>query len=64
MPEILLSKKFQAALVGLIATIAIQVVPGLEEIDVRELLAPILAYILGQGLADFGKSKAKIEQDG
>lgn len=58
MPDLLQSKKFQAALIGLIVVIAQHFVPGLQEVDLYALLAPFVAYIIGQGLADFGKEQA------
>lgn len=61
MPDLLTSKKFQAALIGLIVVIAQHFIPVLNDIDLVALLAPIVAYILGQGLADLGKERALME---
>lgn len=58
---ILKSKKFQAAVVGLVVAIAGKIGLGLDETSLLTILSPILAYIAGQGLADIGKEKAKIE---
>ncbi len=58
---ILKSKKFQAAVVGLVVAIAGNVGLDLDEVALMTILSPILAYIAGQGLADIGKEKAKIE---
>lgn len=57
--DILKSKKFQAALVGVIAVVLVEFVPGLQETDLVAVLSPIIAYIIGQGLADFGKEAHK-----
>jgi uncharacterized protein involved in cysteine biosynthesis len=61
--DILKSKKFQALLVGLIVVIVQQYIPGLDETKALEVVGLISAYILGQGFADWGKEKAKIEAD-
>jgi uncharacterized protein involved in cysteine biosynthesis len=55
--DIFKSKKFQAALVGLVVVIAEHFVPGLADLPVQDVLMLIAAYILGQGLADFGKER-------
>ncbi len=59
MPDILLSKKFQAALVGVAAVVLAEFVPGLQEAELVAVLTPIVAYIIGQGLADLGKEAQK-----
>lgn len=57
LPELLKSKKFQAALVALVVVIIHGLVPSLKEVDLYALLTPIVAYIIGQGLADFQKHR-------
>lgn len=64
MPAILKSKKFQAAVVGVIATVLVHTVPALQSVNVTEVLAPIVAYILGQGIADHGKEAEVIKKNG
>lgn len=59
--DILKSKKFQAAIVGLIMAIAGKAGLQLDDTALLTILSPILAYIAGQGLADIGKERAKIE---
>lgn len=59
---LLTSKKFQMAIVGVIVVIAKHFIPELSEVSTTEVLLPIVAYILGQGLADLGKEKAIIER--
>lgn len=59
MPEILKSKKFTTALIAVIAAI----VSTYLEIPTEQaalIVSPLVAYVLGQGLADTGKEKAKI----
>lgn len=56
------SKKFQALLVGLIVLLLQQYIPGVDEAKATEIVALVVAYIIGQGLADFGKEKAKLER--
>lgn len=59
--EIIKSKKFQAALVGMALLLLEQVVPGISALPVNEAVALLAVYIIGQGLADFGKERAKVE---
>lgn len=59
--DLLKSKKFQAALVGLIVVILLHTFPQLPEEAISEVVALIVAYIFGQGVADFGKEAAKIK---
>jgi hypothetical protein len=60
--DLLKSKKFQAALIGLAVVVVKHFLPDLDETSVQQILAVLLAYIIGQGIADHGKEKAKIEQ--
>lgn len=55
--KIFTSKKFWAMAIGLIVTVLISVIPALEPMqdNLAEIIGVIVAYILGQGLADFGK---------
>ena len=61
MPDLLKSKKFQALLVGLIVLLLQQWIPGVNETQATEVVALIVAYIIGQGLADLGKEKALVD---
>lgn len=56
MTDIFKSKKFQAALTGIIVVIVTQFVPGLPEEATTQVVGLIIAYIIGQGLADLGKN--------
>jgi hypothetical protein len=53
------SKKFRAALLGVVVTsagiTARHLGVDVERSEIALALAPITAYILGQGMADFGK---------
>ncbi len=62
--DIVYSKKFQAAMIRLVVAVAKHFIPQLDETSTLELLAPILAYILGQGLADSLPGKEKIKMEG
>lgn len=62
MKELLSSKKFVAMIVGLVMSIATKYVPGLDEETTYQIVGLVIAYILGQGVADAGKEKAKIEK--
>lgn len=58
--EILQSKKFVAAIIAAIAAgIASYLDMPVEQ--VTAIVSPFVAYIVGQGLADIGKEKAKVE---
>lgn len=51
------SKKFLTAIAGVLVVV-------LEEVGLpvsEEALLPIVAYIVGQGIADHGKERAKVE---
>ena len=57
MPIILTSKKFQAAIVAAICGVLVELVPALADVPLEAVLAPFIAYILAQGLADFSKER-------
>ena len=52
------SKKFWVAVGGVVAVVVSQFV-GIAEDKVNEIVAIVVAFILGQGLADFGKASKK-----
>lgn len=62
--DLLKSKKFQAAVVGLIVAVAAKVGLDLDTEALLTVLSPILTYIAGQAMADIGKEKAKAEKGG
>jgi uncharacterized membrane protein SirB2 len=43
------------AIVGIIVVIITNFIPEIDEKSLTEIVALIIAYIVGQGLADFGK---------
>ena len=53
--QMLASKKAIAAIAGVIVATAGRYGLGLDPEAVTQVLTPIVAYILGQGIADFGK---------
>lgn len=60
--ELLTSKKFLTSLLGLAVAIAVKLgVPEVQAGEIVELLSPLIAYIVAQGVADVGKEKAKNE---
>lgn len=63
MTDMLQSKKFRALIVGIIAVIIVRFIPGITEDVATQFVDPIVAmiisYIVGQGLADFGKEAVK-----
>lgn len=61
--DLLSSKKFKALVVGVILTIANDKLHlGLSEDTVQEAVAMLVAYMLGQGIADHGKEAAKVKE--
>lgn len=63
MPDLFRSKKFQAALIGLVVAITGHYGLDLSSEAIWAVLSPILVYIGAQGLADAlpGKEKAMME---
>lgn len=59
--EMFTSKKFLATLAGIVITLAAKVGLNIDDETAAMIVGLISAYILGQGVADAGKSKAKIE---
>lgn len=61
------SKKFLAALAGILAAAGVQFL-GFDEAKADEIsriiVALVGAYVIGQGAADFGKAKAEGENGG
>jgi hypothetical protein len=53
------SKKFWMAVTGIVVVIVSEFVPGVDEVALTEIVALIIAAIVGQGLADFGKEAKK-----
>ncbi len=63
-PKILKSKKAQAMIVGLLMTLfAESLGMPVTESTMTEVVALISAYIIGQGVADHGKSVKEIDAD-
>ena len=54
------SKKFIAAIVGVIIALVSKLGIELDTEAVALVVSPILAYIVGQGVADHGKERAQI----
>lgn len=54
------SKKFIAAIVGVLVGAGARYGLHLDPADVALILSPIISYIIGQGLADLGTGAAKI----
>jgi len=58
--ELLTSKKAIAAATGVIIAFAARYGLELPSDAVTQILTPIVAYIVGQGMADFGKHSKKV----
>lgn len=57
MPQIFKSKKFQAALLAIATAVFREFFPDVDETTVFYIVGTLIAYIGGQGLADFGKER-------
>jgi hypothetical protein len=53
------SKKFWMAVTGVIVVLVNEFVPGVDEKALSDIVYLIIAAIVGQGLADFGKEAKK-----
>lgn len=58
--EALTSKKFVVTIAGAITAAAMKIGLELPTETVATVLAPIIAYLLAQGWADYGKEAAKV----
>lgn len=47
------------ALAGVVVVIVSSYIPGVDEESLTKIVSLIIAYIVGQGLADFGKESVK-----
>ena len=56
------SKKFIASVAGVVVAAVAKIGLDLDTEAVATLLAPIIAYIIGQGWADNGKEAARINK--
>ena len=56
------SKKFIASLAGVVVSLVGTIGIDLPADSIMAILSPLMAYIVGQGVADAGKEKAKIEK--
>ena len=61
--ELLSSKKFVAVLISLAVWLGGYAGLELDPLTLAPIFGTIIAYILGQGLADQGKSAAKIQAE-
>lgn len=59
--ELLKSKKFQSAVIAVLVMIAGDLGLDLDPAALMAIVSPLIAYILGQGVADIGKERAKVE---
>ena len=59
---ILKSKKFWTAFSSVLVALAGHFGLDLDPSEITAILSPIMAYIVGQGVADLGKERAKIEK--
>lgn len=62
MLDLLKSKKFQAAIAGVVVVIGQDVLGiDLDPASITAVISLIVSYILGQGIADHGKEAAKVK---
>ena len=57
---LLTSKKFIVLISGLLVTLLAKFKLNIDATTVQEFVAMIIAYVIGQGIADSGKEAAKI----
>ena len=55
------SKKFVAAIAGAIVALVAKLGVEMETESVMAVITPILAFVVGQGIADAGKEAKKVE---
>lgn len=60
--DMLTSKKFLTMIVALILGVTNRIGLNLPESELQIVIASLMTYIIGQGFADAGKEKAKIEK--
>jgi len=60
--ELLKSKKFQTSIVGVLVGVLSHFGLDLDAGALLAIMSPLLASIIGQGVADVGKERAKIEK--
>ena len=57
------SKKALTAIAGVVVALAAKIGWEVSTDELMPILAPLMAYIVGQGIADHGKERAKIEKE-
>ena len=55
------SKKFVAAFIAVVVAVLAEFGLDIDPQTLMTILSPLMVYIVGQGIADHGKEKAKIE---
>lgn len=60
--ELLKSKKALTAIAAAIVAAAAKIGWDVSTDELIPILTPIMAYVVGQGIADHGKERAKIEK--
>ena len=60
--DLLKSKKALTAIAGVIIAIGAKAGLDLSTDELMPILTPLMAYIVGQGIADHGKERAKVEK--
>lgn len=59
------SKKLSAAVAAVIIVVLNDKLGwGISPQTVEDIVAVVIGYVVGQGIADFGKEKAKVEMNG
>ena len=56
------SRKLLMTIITVVLLVIKQTIPAMEDLDTTEIMAVIGAYLLSQGVADFGKERAKVER--
>ena len=59
--DLFASKKFLATLVGILSILIGKIGWNVPDETLTQVVALVASFVVGQGIADFGKSKALIE---
>ena len=61
--DLIKSKKALTAIAAVIIAVAAKAGWDVSTDELMPILTPLMAYIVGQGIADHGKERAKVEKE-
>jgi hypothetical protein len=53
--DLFYSKKFQLTIIGIVVTVVTSFIPEIDKAELTAIVTLIVANIIGQGMADWGK---------